>query len=562
MSDSFTLPKVSRIMMVLFALWCLFFALGTYDTFGSHEVYTVVPAREMIESADWLVPTYGGIPRLTKPPLMYWILSAIGTVTGTLNEWLSRIPIASSSFGLAVIMGLWAKRWYGGNAGWIAFFIQSTSVYVLYYGRRAEVDMLLCLLTTSALFLFSFQTPEENRRRRFLRWVAIYSLLSLSWMLKFHYGLVMVVLPIIFFLFIQKRKRELWHVLNPVGLCLLGVSVVLWPWLIWKQLPDAISIWRYETIGRSLGEMGTQSPLVYVWYLLILTLPWSIYVLQGMNKSWKQALHKKSETDRFLWIWFASNLLVLFLSANKHPNYLISLLPCTTLWGTPRVLKGVRRIQQGRGFFQRVPGVLLYPVALVGPLIPAVLFCRKDPQWVGLLGGLSIVTSLGLALLFLSLRKGKIALSCYSIGFTFLIVYSALMWSFFPKVDDRKQSVEFVQHLRNEYPIETPFHLYQMGQTPLAFYLDSPVVRIEDDQSLRNNVESDSSLLLLAFEEDVGRIQKSVDCEVLTKQRFHTGWKLPRHSPLVLLKVQRKILMLSPTLPENVVIEPGVPKRH
>ena len=47
-------------------------------------------AREMIARGDWLVPTQDGIPRLQKPPLLYWleILSLRTFTSYTRNLWL------------------------------------------------------------------------------------------------------------------------------------------------------------------------------------------------------------------------------------------------------------------------------------------------------------------------------------------------------------------------------------------------------------------------------------------------------------------------------------------
>src|SRR5881398_3030952 len=38
-------------------------------------------AREMLERRDWFVPTNNGVPRLQKPPLVYWLTRlSLGTL--------------------------------------------------------------------------------------------------------------------------------------------------------------------------------------------------------------------------------------------------------------------------------------------------------------------------------------------------------------------------------------------------------------------------------------------------------------------------------------------------
>jgi 4-amino-4-deoxy-L-arabinose transferase-like glycosyltransferase len=54
---------------------------------------------------------------------------------------------------------MWAKRWYGPRVGIAAVFVQLTSLWFMVFARKAEIDMLLCLFTTLALFLIA-DKPE------------------------------------------------------------------------------------------------------------------------------------------------------------------------------------------------------------------------------------------------------------------------------------------------------------------------------------------------------------------------------------------------------------------
>ena len=119
----------------------LFFELGDFRSFGTHEAYAVVPAREMISSGNWVVPRSAGLPRLRKPPLSYWVVATSSTLFGEMNEWTVRVPAAVSALLLAVVIGVWAGRWYGRTAGLGAALVQLTSAWVIIYARKAEVDM-------------------------------------------------------------------------------------------------------------------------------------------------------------------------------------------------------------------------------------------------------------------------------------------------------------------------------------------------------------------------------------------------------------------------------------
>ncbi len=281
-----------------------FFELGDFRTFGSHEAYATVPARTMMETGNWIVPLFGGVPRLTKPPLVYWTVAGSATLFGELNEWTARVPAAIAAVLLTLLVGWQAGRWYGPVAGIAAAAVQITSVYMIIFSRKAEVDMLLVLLTTAAMFLIIGQSPEESRRRTFARWAGIHALLAIAWMGKFHYGPAMVLAPVVVFFVVERRFRDFFSPLmfgNPLGLCFSAAAVLVWPMLLLQQVPDAWEIWHRETLGRAVGSLGHQPFWFYGPHLLWMTLPWTPLVAFALPGSWQRAFPRGGtvRTSRF-----------------------------------------------------------------------------------------------------------------------------------------------------------------------------------------------------------------------------------------------------------------------
>src|SRR6516165_2812278 len=72
-------------------------------------------AREMIERGDWLIPTQDGVPRLQKPPFVYWCeiisLRAFGQ-----NEFGARLPTTLAAIAWFVATGLVARRVIGASS--------------------------------------------------------------------------------------------------------------------------------------------------------------------------------------------------------------------------------------------------------------------------------------------------------------------------------------------------------------------------------------------------------------------------------------------------------------
>src|SRR5881628_4239916 len=112
----------------LFAILIALAALLHVATIGSGNLYSQTEgqyagaAREMVESHQWLLPTNNGIPRLQKPPLLYWLIIASYKVLGV-NEAAARLPVALAVVATVALIFLIGEKlsdyWRGFIAGLI-----------------------------------------------------------------------------------------------------------------------------------------------------------------------------------------------------------------------------------------------------------------------------------------------------------------------------------------------------------------------------------------------------------------------------------------------------------
>src|SRR5947209_18031171 len=66
------------------------------DLYGETEGQYAGGAREMLQHHSWLVPTNDGIPRLQKPPLLYWLIIVSFKALGV-KAAAARLPIAAAT---------------------------------------------------------------------------------------------------------------------------------------------------------------------------------------------------------------------------------------------------------------------------------------------------------------------------------------------------------------------------------------------------------------------------------------------------------------------------------
>lgn len=525
-------------MVALVAVVCTLFNLRGYKTFGSHEVYAAVPARGMLASGDWVVPRIGGQPRLRKPPLAYWVVAGSAMAFGGLDEWTARLPAAVSALGLCLLIGIWGTRWYGRTAGVLAGLVQATAVHAVVFSRKAEVDMLLCLCTTGAMFLIAQQPPAEDRRSARKRWLGVYVLLSVAWMAKFYFGAAMVLVPCVAFLLLQKRYRDLRQLVNPLGWLVLAASIVVWPWLLLQQSPEAWEVWRAQTLGRVVGELGSRPFWYYAPHLLSLTLPWTVFVICAIPQSWKRAWQQRNSHERFLWVWLLCDLAIMSASAGKHQHYLNVCLPMFSLITGAWLAQVIARTRQQSTMLEKRWLRLWWGVSLGGLLATAIGFCAKYP-WLQT----SIIVLCGVlgagcaALLWLAARNRR-----WPVGVVLLLLLVTgclgLCGWILPGCDHRAGAKVFAQHVRDELLGPREVCAFQMDLTAVEFYVREPVKRIETIAALRQYVATRPRADVIAFQTMATEFESFADVDILHAMPGGDGGAAARHPPLVLFQLR------------------------
>src|SRR4029453_9476810 len=130
MSDS--KRPVALLVLLVAAVLPYFIDLGGSSIWDANEAFYVETPREMIQSGDFVSPTFNYLPRLNKPVLSYWIVAAFYKVFGV-SVGVQRLPIALAAVAmiLAALLlaraagnleaGLWAAAGLGVAPGLFIF---------------------------------------------------------------------------------------------------------------------------------------------------------------------------------------------------------------------------------------------------------------------------------------------------------------------------------------------------------------------------------------------------------------------------------------------------------
>ena len=101
------MPSNRIAIAVLLALAALLFFVNTwgYDLWPPDEPRFGEVAREMMQSGNYLAPYCNGEPYKEKPPLLFWVISAISMPFGDVTEFSAR-----AASGLAALVVVASPR--------------------------------------------------------------------------------------------------------------------------------------------------------------------------------------------------------------------------------------------------------------------------------------------------------------------------------------------------------------------------------------------------------------------------------------------------------------------
>jgi hypothetical protein len=336
-SDEQAGPPVSRLKLLvvplaisLLVLPFLLEHLGTMP-FNDTEVPYALVAREMRATGDWVMPTLLGIPRLDKPPMMYWLVAVGQRMLGE-GEGVARHWTVLATWGILLI--LWAMARDMGQPAWLAPLIFGFSLGPQLFGRQLFLDPVMMLWMALSFLAY------ERARRGSPRWgVVFYAALGLAALTK---GAVAVGLPCLTVLLHMAITRERpsifrgWRLAAGGALC-LGVAL---PWYVLMTLrrPDFPYYFLLrEHVLRFTGQRYPPDEFLPVVPFLAMTwawtIPWAGLVPLALwralrRESWRDL---RSSPELLPVIWAGVVLAVFSLSRSRVEYYALPALPALAL---------------------------------------------------------------------------------------------------------------------------------------------------------------------------------------------------------------------------------------
>lgn len=355
--------------------------LGLRDPWPPDEPRFALVAQDMLRSGDFLFPRIGGDLYADKPPLYFWLIAAATALTGSLRVGFL-LPSLLGGLGTVLLVYDLVRRAHGREAGIATGLVLLLTFQFVWQARQAQIDGVLCFMTTLSLYGLLRHLCLGPARGWFLAGWAAAGLGVITKGVGFLPLLAMVPFAVL--------ARRRWRAAVPrigslgvAGLACMLLAIGAWfvPMMIASSAGGDLLAYRQEilfhqTITRYADAWHHHAP-IYYYFVRIIPLFWLplIALTPWLVPRWRRALGERDMLTAVLLAWVLIVVLFFTLSAGKRTLYILPALPAFAMAAGPW-LPGLLRAR-GPG---RVAFGLATLITVVAAAAPVVLIARPDRE--------------------------------------------------------------------------------------------------------------------------------------------------------------------------------------
>lgn len=471
-------------------------------------------AREMIQTGNFIAPTFNSEPRYQKPILIYWLMAASYGVFGD-NEFGARFCSSFAGIVTCLLTYRLGRNMFARSVGLAAALMLAVSPLVLVEHKLATTDaVLVALLMGIMTCIWELYSGGSSRRKALLMWL----LLGLAVLEKGPIGPGLLIAAMLAWLALSGQWRFLGK-LNWLSGSLVVAAVVL-PWCIAVYVVTDGAFYRKaigdEAMGHALSTM--ESHRGFPGYYLAVTLaglfPWSMglwLALTGARQWWRGG-----GPETFLLGWMLGPLIVLELMFTKLPHYFLFALPACVLF----LARGFVAFHATRNYLwqTRLCPVALGIVTLVAICLAVLLLAGPISLKARVLEAPAIsaaaVLALGTLLALVFFRRTRDVAGWVSLVTAWGVFEVVAAGWLVPSAEQYRYTTTAAHELLAQKDEQTPLVLHQFREPTLVFYLEKPVPVCFTPDSLCAFVKAKGAAVTVLQEPELDELRHRRDITV------------------------------------------------
>ena len=302
------------------------------DLTGDSGLYGAI-SRQMIESGDWLNLKINCEAYDQKPHLLFWLAGAGIQLFGNNNVGFKIFPflVGLSGFFFTYKLG---QTLFGDAAGKIAALIAASCQAFFLYFLDIHTDSILQAGVTLALW----QLAVHLKNKKTLPFLLGFFGIGLAMLSKGPVGAILPFFAVFFFLVSENKFKQLFHAKWWAGVLIVILVISPTLWHLYKSFGwEGLKFYFItNNVGRITGEYAGSStdPFYYLYNMLWIFIPWTIFVLAAVYFEIKLWFRKNSEKSGGIYLLGSvlALLVVLSIAKGKAPNYfLIAVSPLSVI---------------------------------------------------------------------------------------------------------------------------------------------------------------------------------------------------------------------------------------
>ncbi len=488
----------TELLLFFIVMTLAFFKLGSFILFDVDEAVFSEATREMVQTGNYITPTYNYEPRYDKPILFYWLMSMSFRLFG-INEFSARFFSAVFGVALVAITYLFVKTVHSKKGALWSSLCLLLNLQFFVYTHSAVTDMTLTFFITASLYSFFIGSSIEergNRRSGSRRWYYLFWIsTALAVLTKGIIGILFPVTIVFLYLLFAGRLRHSRSLVSPAMIIVfLAVSS---PWFIaefyvkgWEFF-DAFIVKHHFKRYTDVISSHSGPAYYYLGIIVIGFFPWVAFLPGAVYRAVKgRSLYL------FTAVWFFFILLFFSISKTKLPNYILSLFPAMA------IITGVHISGFSRKSLNRYAFGFLFGISIIFAVIISILphagikmEITYPDSFFYIFGGL-----FALIALFAMFHRNnpKISLAGISTVTAFLLIYLATYG--IPPVNLHLQKELYVY---SKYSIEALdgngiLATYEINQPSIVFYSKRKIEKVESGglERLNRLVDTHDTLVI------------------------------------------------------------------
>lgn len=322
--------------IVILAAGCLYLlGAGRVPLWDRDEAWYATTSAHMVNSGDWLLPEFLGVPRYAKPVFIYWCQATSMSILGQ-NELAARLPSALAMTGTLILLAATITRRIGARRAMYSVLIFATSAMVITSAKMCLTDsVLLLFITVGQLCIFGIY--RRHQRGREIGWLLptiLWFSIGLAGLTKGPFALIIHLATLAVLAIFDtngawrswaawRNAVAWWPRLRP-GFGLIVVAAIVAPWLlaVYRRSPDFFFNMLMEPIRHTTANQDGHSGwpgyhLLVIWLTLF---PWSLLLPLALVIGFK---HRRTPHVRFALSIVIGNWIVAETMKTKLPHYML-----------------------------------------------------------------------------------------------------------------------------------------------------------------------------------------------------------------------------------------------